>query len=76
MSDFECQIRDDLINSLAEQVAENPQAVLVAGFSKAFVDVLTNLTPSRRAYIHEHFFDLFEFELGALEEIKQCLRPN
>ena len=76
MSDFEYELRDELINSIAEQVASNPQAVLDAGFGKAFVDVLTNLTPERRAYIHMHLFEMFEFEAGAFEEMKQRLRPH
>jgi hypothetical protein len=76
MNDFEYELRDELINSIAEQVASNPQAVLDAGFGKAFVDVLTNLTPASRTFIHEHFFELFEFDPGTLDAMKQRLRPN
>lgn len=76
MNDLDQLLRDEIIDSLSELVMSNPAQAQEAGFDDVMIEVLSNLTPARRAFIHAHFHELFEFEHGAFDEIKQSLRPN
>ena len=76
MTDLEQQLLDELISAISEQVMADPDSARVAGFSEVAIDVMTHLTPARRKFVRTHFEDLFSFETGALDEIKQKIWPN
>ena len=76
MRDLDYEIQEEILNQLENLISTGREAALDAGINDVVIDMMSNLTPARRGYIHAHFFEMFEFAPGVYEEMKQRLRPS